>query len=94
MSASLAGVTFWLSVASCVIAEVAIINATLRVSGAPATDGRAVLPHPRRWLEIVWVTLPAIALLALLLVTARAISAPHAGAPVLPPVADAIPSSR
>jgi hypothetical protein len=85
---------FWLSVASCVVAEVAIINATLRVSRAPATDAQAVLPHPRRWLEIVWLILPAIALAALLLDTERAIFAPHADAYVFPPVANAPPSSK
>ena len=94
MSASLAGVMFWLSVASCVVAEVAIIHATLRVSHAPATDGQVLLPHPRRWLEIVWVVLPAVALTALLLVTGRAIFTQHGGAHVLPPVAVALPSSR
>ena len=94
MRASLAGAMFWLSVASCVVAEIAIISATLRVSGSPATDTQAVLPHPRRWLEIVWLVLPAIALAALLLDTRRAIFAPHADAHVFPPVANAPPSSK
>ena len=94
MSASLAGVMFWLSVASCVVAEVAIIRATLRVSGASPTEASTVLPHPRRWLEIVWVVLPAIALAALLLSTARAIFVPHADAHVFPPIAGALPSPR
>ena len=94
MTASPAGVMFWLSAASCVVAEVAIIRATLRVSGDSAIEGSAALLRPRRWLEIVWVVLPAIALAALLLGTARAIFAPHAGAHVFPPVADAFPSTR
>ena len=94
MRASLAGAMFWLSVASCVVAEVAIIHATLRVSRISATEGHAVLPHPRRWLEIVWVVLPAVALAALLVVTGRAIFVPHADAHVFPPVADAHPSTR
>jgi heme/copper-type cytochrome/quinol oxidase subunit 2 len=94
MTASLAGLMFWLSVASCVVAEVAIISATLRVSRTPAADTQAVLPHPVRWLEIVWLVLPAIALAALLLYTGQAIFAPDADAHVLSPVADALPSSR
>jgi hypothetical protein len=94
MTASLAGVIFWLSAASCVVAEVAIIRATLRVSGASPTEAPAVLPHPRRWLEIVWVVLPAIALAALLLGTAHAIFVSHADAHVFPPVADALSSHR
>ena len=94
MSASPAGVLFWLSVASCVVAEVAIISATLRVSRASSTDAGAGLPHPRRWLEIVWVVLPAIALAALLVGTGRAIFAPHPDAHVFPPVADARPSTQ
>jgi heme/copper-type cytochrome/quinol oxidase subunit 2 len=85
---------FWLSAASCVVAEVAIIRATLRVSAASAAESGPVLPHPRRWLEIVWVVLPAIALAALLVGTARAIFVPHADAHVFPPVAGALPSPR
>ena len=94
MSASLAGVIFWLSVASCVVAEVAIISATVRVSAASAAEANAVLPHPRRWLEIVWVVLPAIALAVLLLSTGRAIFVPHADARVFSPKAGALPSPR
>ena len=88
MSASLAGLMFWLSVASCLVAEVAIIRATFRLSHGSASDNTAVLPHPRRWLEIVWVVLPAIALIALLAVTWRAIDAPRTDAHLLPPAAD------
>ena len=86
MSASLAGVMFWLSAASCVVAEVSIIRATLRVQGGSPTGASAALPHPRRWLEIVWVVLPAIALAALLVGTGRAIFVPHADTHVVPPV--------
>jgi uncharacterized membrane protein len=85
---------FWLSVASCVIAEVAIIRATLRVSAVSAAEAGAVLPHATRWLEIVWVVLPAIALAALLVGTGRAIFVPHADAHVFPPIAGALPSPR
>ncbi len=77
MSAGLAGILFWLSVASCLVAEAAIIRATLRVSRASATEASALLPHPRRWLEIVWVILPAIVLVVLLASTWRVIDAPR-----------------
>ena len=94
MRASPAGVMFWLSAASCVVAEVAIVRATLRVSGTSATQASVALPHPRRWLEIVWVALPAIALAAILVGTGRAILLPHADPHVSPPVAGALPSPR
>ena len=84
MSASLAGVMFWLSVASCVVAQVAIIRATVRISGAPAADTTAAMPHPRRWLEIVWVVLPAIALAALLAFTWQSIYAPRTEVRIVP----------
>ena len=89
MSASLAGVIFWLSVASCVVAQVAIIRATSRVSRLAMTDGPDSLPHPRRWLEIVWVVLPAIALAVLLALTWRTLDAPRTDAHDFPPTARA-----
>jgi heme/copper-type cytochrome/quinol oxidase subunit 2 len=88
VSAGLAGIIFWLSVASCVVAQVAIIRATSRVSRLTAGDAGAALPHPRRWLEIVWVVLPAIALGVLLAVTWRTLDAPRTDAHV-PPTARA-----
>jgi heme/copper-type cytochrome/quinol oxidase subunit 2 len=92
VSASLAGLMFWLSVASCVVAQVAIIRATLRVSGASASDSTLQMPHPRRWLEIVWVILPAIALAALLVVTWRDIDSPRVDRHIFPPAATTPPS--
>ena len=89
MSASLAGVMFWLSVASCVVAELAIIRATLRLSRASTTDAALALPHPRRWLETVWLVLPALALTALLVVTWRSIDTPRVDSRVFPAAVDA-----
>lgn len=94
MTASLAGVIFWLSVASCVVAEVAIIRSTFRVSSASAAEAGVALPHPRRWLEIVWAVLPAIALAALLLSTARAMYVAHSDAHAFTPIAGAHPPPR
>ena len=82
MTASFAAALFWLSVVCCVVAEVAIVRATLRVSrlsGEPAVvapTGGSVLPRPRRGLELLWVILPALALAAVLGATWRAVSAP------------------
>lgn len=89
MSAGLAGIIFWLSVASCIVAQVAIIRATSRVSRLTAGDAGAALPHPRRWLEIVWVVLPAIALGVLLVVTWRTLDTPRTDARDFPPTARA-----
>ena len=89
MSASLAGAMFWLSVAVCLVAQVAILRATLRVSSAATPDATPSLPHPRRWLEMVWVVLPAIALVALFAATWRSIDTPRSDARVFAPAVNA-----
>ena len=82
MTASFAAALFWLSVICCVVAEVAIVRATLRVSrlsGEPvatAPSGTSAMPRPRRGLELLWVVLPALALAVVLGATWRAVSAP------------------
>ena len=82
MTAPFAAALFWLSVVCCVVAEVAIVRATLRVSrlsaepAAAAPAGGSAMPRPRRALELFWVILPALALAAVLGATWRAVSAP------------------
>ena len=82
MTASFAAALFWLSVVCCVVAQVAIVRATLRVSrlsGEPvatAPSGTSAMPCPRRGLEMLWVVLPALALAAVLGATWRAVNAP------------------
>jgi hypothetical protein len=81
MTASFAAALFWLSVVCCVVAEVAIVRATLRVSRlsaepAATPSGTTTLPRPRRALELLWVILPALALAAVLGATWRTVSAP------------------
>lgn len=82
MTASFAAALFWLSVICCVVAEVAIVRATLRVSrlsGEPvatAPSGTSAMPRPRRGLELLWVVLPALVLAVVLGATWRAVSAP------------------
>jgi hypothetical protein len=58
MSLSPAGALFWIAVASCAVAQVAII--------------RSVVASPRkRAIELAWAILPAFALAAVLLLTWR-----------------------
>jgi heme/copper-type cytochrome/quinol oxidase subunit 2 len=69
---------YWVAVACCVVAQVAIVRSVLR-AGAPgrmpddATERR--VPHSRRAVELVWVLVPAIGLAAVLVVTWRTIHA-------------------
>ena len=69
----LADAIFWISVACCVIAQVAILRSVLRTppavqSGASATTSSS----SRRATEIAWAVIPGIALAALLVFTWRA----------------------
>jgi heme/copper-type cytochrome/quinol oxidase subunit 2 len=79
---------FWLAVAVATVAELAIVAATVRVSRphgpvdvpALAEGETSTLPSPRRWLELVWAVIPALALAALFVFTWRSMSAPTAAA--------------
>lgn len=68
---------FWIAAALCVVAEIAILRSMFRGSRAvspdrsPAVD--ADVPRARAAGEIVWAVLPAIVLLAVLLVTRNAV---------------------
>lgn len=85
MSASLAALLFWISVAVCAVAELAIVAATARASRRSVTSDPAAtldlpnvpdarpLPRPRRWLELLYVVTPAIALVLLFVFTWRAL---------------------
>ncbi len=88
MNASLAAFLFWISVAVCAVAELAIVAATARASrrpfasnGAiapadlPQVDGARPLPAPRRWLELLYVAAPAVVLALLFVFTWRAMHA-------------------
>ena len=75
-------VLFWLSVAVAVVAELAIVAATVRASRPhPVADVPAAaqgetdtLPTQRRALEVLWAVLPALALVVLFVLTWRALS--------------------
>ena len=85
MNPSRAAILFWISVAACAIAELAIVAATARASRRSATadpgapldlpkvDDPRPLPRPRRWLELVYVVTPAIVLVLLFVYTWRAL---------------------
>ena len=65
---------FWLAAAICLVAEAAIVRAALAARTAPAS---ALVPGPRRALEILYAVLPALLLGAVLALTWRAVAAGH-----------------
>ena len=72
MSNALADAIFWIAVASCTVAQVAILRSIFNTApqGAPAATPGA--PRIHRAMEIVWAIVPAVALAAVLLFTWRA----------------------
>ena len=70
MSLLLADAIFWIAVACCTVAQLAIIRSAIvspaRVAGGEPTSGA------RRAAEIAWAVIPGIALAAVLLFTWRA----------------------
>ena len=69
MPISFADAIFWLGVASCAIAQIAILRSVLRTRRARET-GPGV-PAPRFAVEVAWAVVPAIALAMLLVATWR-----------------------
>jgi heme/copper-type cytochrome/quinol oxidase subunit 2 len=73
---------FWLCAVVAVVAQVALVVATVRVSRPHRVDDvpaiaegeTGTIPNQRRGLEIVWAVVPALALAALLYYTWRAIN--------------------
>ena len=74
MRLSFADGLFWSSVACCAIAQLFILRSVSGGgAGRPASDpGGPGVPQPRGVLEMFWAVVPAIALVALLVVTWRA----------------------
>ena len=72
MSNALADAIFWIAVASCTVAQVAILRSIFNKTpeGAPAATPGA--PRIHRAMEIVWAIVPAVALAGVLLLTWRA----------------------
>ena len=71
----MADLIFWLAVACCVVAQVAIVRAALKAPppGARGAEPGAEVPRPRRASEIAWTILPALGLAIVLFATWRAI---------------------
>lgn len=69
MDIPLADALFWIAVATCAVAQVAIIRSVLHMRGATAAAG---VPSPRFAIEITWVVMPALVLAAVLVLTWRA----------------------
>ena len=62
---------FWLAVACCVVAQIAILRSALKTP--PASD--SLVPAPARWSEVVWTLVPAVGLAVVLVFTWRAVEA-------------------
>jgi heme/copper-type cytochrome/quinol oxidase subunit 2 len=78
MSQSVSEAIFWIAVALCVVAQVAIVRSAL-VARVP--DASGAVPVSRRPLEVLWAVVPAIALALVLLQTWRAMHSSEAAAP-------------
>lgn len=74
MSPTIANAVFWIAAATCLIAQIAVVRSAIRSPMPGAPDTTVVMP--RRWKEIVWTIVPAIALTLILLATWRAIHPP------------------
>jgi hypothetical protein len=74
MSPRLADLVFWAAAACCVVAQSALVRSAVRTPMAATPD--AVVRMPRRWSEVAWTIVPAIALVFLLAATWRAMHPP------------------
>jgi heme/copper-type cytochrome/quinol oxidase subunit 2 len=81
MSLRIADAIFWIAVAFCAVAQVAIVQSVI-VSPARAPE-HAPASATRRAVEIAWAILPGVALAVVLVFTWRAIHATHLTGPVL-----------
>jgi hypothetical protein len=72
LSLSLREAIFWIAAVTCIIAELAILRSTLRVSRGTtevAAGVESTVPRGRPAAEIIWAILPALVLLIVLIVT-------------------------
>lgn len=76
MSFHLADAIFWIAVACCSIAQVAIVYSVIR-SPARTSDSGIVTSPARRAVEIAWAVLPGVALALVLTFTWRAMHPSH-----------------
>ena len=81
MSFPFADAFFWIAVASCSIAQCAILRSVI-VSPVRATDAPTRPSAARRVAEIAWAVLPGVALIVVFTFTWRAMHAVQLGLPV------------
>jgi heme/copper-type cytochrome/quinol oxidase subunit 2 len=81
MSLRIADAIFWIAVACCFVAQLAILQSVV-VSPARTAD-QAPASTARRVAEIAWAVLPGIALAVVFVFTWRAIHAAHLAAPIV-----------
>jgi len=92
MFSSVFDAIFWIAVASCALAQVAIVRSVLRMRGSAAGTAHGsspMLPRTRPAIEIAWVVVPALALALVLARTWRTMHAPS----LVPTPAHAHPAS-
>ncbi|MDQ6888199.1 MAG: hypothetical protein M3068_13065 [Gemmatimonadota bacterium] len=65
-------VLFWAAVACCAVAQIAIIRSAVRATPHGDAPDAVTLSRSGRGMEIAWVIIPAIALVAVLLQSWRA----------------------
>jgi len=87
MPASSADAIFWIAVACCSVAQLAIIRSVIisqsRSAAAASSDVAAPRSPSRRAAELAWAVLPGIALIVLFLFTWRAMHEFHITAQVM-----------
>ena len=81
MSFRLADAIFWVAVACCSVAQLAIIRSAIVSPASPADSGIRTTPA-RRAAEIAWAVIPGIALAAVLAFTWQAMHTGHPGVAV------------
>lgn len=87
MLSHLADAIFWVAVACCSIAQLAILrSAVVSPAQRASVSGGAAPSGARRAAEIAWAVIPGIALAAVLLFTWRAMHVVHISFPVNAPV--------
>jgi len=74
MNQPLAETIFWIAVAACVIAEIAILRSTFAFRSANKSE---LVPTASRASEVVWAFVPAIALSVVLVATWQRMEARH-----------------
>ena len=82
MSSAFADAIFWIAVACCSIAQLAILrSAVVSPAQRPSVAGASTTSGARRAAEIAWAVIPGIALAVVLLLTWRAMHVVQLGMP-------------